>query len=106
MQGSKELKEELEQARIELDAAHRAGDLAKMSELQYGKIPELEKQLQQASDVHKKEHTLLRNKVTDVEVAEIVSHWTGIPVSKNVSRRTREVIADGSSIAQTSCRPE
>ena len=92
LQGSKELKEELEQARIELDAAHRAGDLAKMSELQYGKIPELEKQLQQASDVHKKEHTLLRNKVTDVEVAEIVSHWTGIPVSKMLAGEREKLL--------------
>ena len=82
LQGSKELKEALEQARIELDAAHRAGDLTKMSELQYGRIPELEKRLQQASDVNKKGHQLLRNKVTDAEVAEIVSRWTGIPVVK------------------------
>ncbi len=85
LQGSKELKEALEQARIELEAAHRAGDLTKMSELQYGRIPELEKQLQQSSDVNKREHKLLRNKVTDAEVAEIVSRWTGIPVAKMLS---------------------
>lgn len=82
LQGSKQLKETLEQARIELDAAHRAGDLTKMSELQYGRIPELEKQLQQAGKEQTKENKLLRNKVTDTEVAEIVSRWTGIPVAR------------------------
>jgi len=92
VQGSKELKEALEQARIELDAAHREGDLAKMSELQYGRIPELEKQLQQASDVNTKEHKLLRNKVTDVEVADIVSHWTGIPVSKMLAGEREKLL--------------
>ncbi len=92
LQGSKELKEALEQARIELDAAHRAGDLTKMSELQYGRIPELEKQLQQASDVNKKGHQLLRNKVTDVEVAEIVSHWTGIPVTKMLAGEREKLL--------------
>ncbi len=92
LQGSKELKEALEQARIELDAAHRAGDLTKMSELQYGRIPELEKQLQQASDVNKKGHQLLRNKVTDAEVAEIVSHWTGIPVAKMLAGEREKLL--------------
>ncbi len=92
VQGSKELKEALEQARIEFDAAHREGDLAKMSELQYGRIPELEKQLQQASDVNTKEHKLLRNKVTDVEVADIVSHWTGIPVSKMLAGEREKLL--------------
>ncbi len=92
LQGSKELKEALEQARIELDAAHRAGDLAKMSEIQYGRIPELEKQLQQSSDVNKQEHKLLRNKVTDAEVAEIVSRWTGIPVSKMLSGEREKLL--------------
>ena len=82
LQSSKQLKEALEQARIELDAAHRTGDLTKMSELQYGRIPELEKQLQQAGEAQTKENKLLRNKVTDAEVAEIVSRWTGIPVAK------------------------
>lgn len=82
LHGSKQLKEALEQARIELDAAHRIGDLTKMSELQYGRIPELEKQLRQAGEIQTKENRLLRNKVTDAEVAEIVSRWTGIPVAK------------------------
>ena len=92
LQGSQEVKEALEQARIDLDAAHRAGDLAKMSELQYGKIPELEKQLQSTSDVKSSENKLLRNKVTDAEVAEIVSHWTGIPVSKMLAGEREKLL--------------
>jgi len=82
LQGTQQYKSELENARIELEAAHRAGDLAKMSELQYGVIPELEKQISEAADEKDIVMTLLRNKVTDEEVAEVVSRWTGIPVSK------------------------
>ncbi len=82
MQGATHIKEELERARVELETAHRANDLARMSELQYGRIPDLEKQLQSAVDAESKENVLLRNNVTDEEVAEIVSKWTGIPVAK------------------------
>ena len=82
MQGTTHIKEELERARLELETAHRANDLARMSELQYGRIPELEKQLADAVQAETKETTLLRNNVTEEEVAEIVSKWTGIPVSK------------------------
>jgi len=82
MQGATHIKEELERARVEFETAHRANDLARMSELQYGRIPELEKQLAQAMQTENRETTLLRNNVTDEEVAEIVSKWTGIPVSK------------------------
>jgi ATP-dependent Clp protease ATP-binding subunit ClpB len=82
MQGAAHIKEELERARLELETAHRANDLARMSELQYGRIPELEKQLEGAMQAENAETTLLRNNVTDEEVAEIVSKWTGIPVSK------------------------
>ena len=82
MQGTTHIKEELERARLELETAHRANDLARMSELQYGRIPELEKQLEDAMQAEGMETTLLRNNVTDEEVAEIVSKWTGIPVSK------------------------
>ena len=82
MQGAAHIKEELERARLELETAHRANDLARMSELQYGRIPELEKQLEDAVQAENKETVLLRNNVTDEEVAEIVSKWTGIPVSK------------------------
>ena len=82
MQGATHIKEELERARLELETAHRANDLARMSELQYGRIPELEKQLEEDMQAEHKENTLLRNNVTEEEVAEIVSMWTGIPVSK------------------------
>ena len=83
VQGTAHIKEALDQARIELETAHRAGDLQRMSELQYGRIPELEKQIAAASDVDESEHfQLLRNKVSEEEIAEIVAMWTGIPVSK------------------------
>ncbi|HSD74039.1 MAG TPA: ATP-dependent chaperone ClpB [Steroidobacteraceae bacterium] len=82
LQGTAHIKEELERAKLELETARRAGDLGRMSELQYGRIPELEKRLAQATEAEKKGTTLLRNKVTDEEVAEVVSKWTGIPVSK------------------------
>lgn len=82
LHGTQQYKSELENARIELEAAHRAGDLAKMSELQYGVIPELEKKIAEAADHKEVEMTLLRNKVTEEEVAEVVSRWMGIPVSK------------------------
>lgn len=82
LQGSQKIKEELDRTRLEFDAASRAGDLNKMSELQYGKIPELEKQLKEAAKAEKKEKVLLRNNVTAEEIAEVVSKWTGIPVSK------------------------
>jgi len=82
MQGTTHIKEELERSKLELETAHRANDLARMSELQYGRIPELEKQLEDALRAEVSENTLLRNNVTEEEVAEIVSKWTGIPVSK------------------------
>ena len=82
LQGTTHLKEELERARLELETANRAGDLARMSELQYGRIPEIEKRLAEALKAEKTEATLLRNNVTEEEVAEVVSKWTGIPVSK------------------------
>ncbi len=84
LQGAQQIKEELEQARMELETARRATDLQRMSELQYGKIPALEKKLQEASSQESKapENKLLRNKVTEEEIAEVVSKWTHIPVSK------------------------
>ncbi len=85
MQGATSLKEDLDQARIELEAAKRSGDLAKMSELQYGKIPELERQLkesQEAENHEEREHKLVRTKVTANEIADVVSKWTGIPVNR------------------------
>ncbi|HGH3030035.1 TPA: ATP-dependent chaperone ClpB [Legionella pneumophila] len=82
MQGSTQIKEALEQAKLEMETARRAGDLSRMSELQYGRIPELEKRLSQVSSVDAMETKLVRNKVTEDEIAEVVSKWTGIPVSK------------------------
>ena len=82
VQGTQHIKEELERARLELETARRAGDLARMSEIQYGRIPDLEKSLTMAAELETQEMTLLRNKVTDEEIAEVVSKWTGIPVSK------------------------
>jgi len=82
LQGAAQIKSELEQAKLEMDAARRKGDLTLMSELQYGRMPELEKQLVAAQAAETVEHTLLRNKVTDEEIAEVVSRWTGIPVAK------------------------
>ncbi len=82
LQGTTHIKESLERARLELETARRAGDLARMSELQYGRIPELEKQLDMATQAEMQEMKLLRNKVTEEEIADVVSKWTGIPVSK------------------------
>ena len=82
LQGTQHIKESLERMRSELEMARRAGDLTRMSELQYGRIPELEKQLDMASQAEMHEMKLLRNKVTEEEIAEVVSKWTGIPVSK------------------------
>jgi ATP-dependent Clp protease ATP-binding subunit ClpB len=82
VQGSHHIREALERARMELETAQRGGDLARAGELQYGRIPELEKQLDMAAQAEMQEMKLLRNKVTDEEIAEVVSKWTGIPVSK------------------------
>jgi ATP-dependent Clp protease ATP-binding subunit ClpB len=84
VQGTQHIKEELDQIRIEMETARRAGDLQRMSELQYGRIPELEKQLIDASQAEEsgEPNKLLRNKVTENEIADVVSSWTGIPVSK------------------------
>mgnify|MGYP001427514307 CR=1 FL=1 len=82
LQGTAHIKEELERARLELETARRASDLTRMSELQYGRIPELEKQLDMAAQAEMQDMKLLRNKVSEEEIAEVVSKWTGIPVSK------------------------
>ncbi|MDF1646771.1 MAG: ATP-dependent chaperone ClpB [Legionellaceae bacterium] len=82
LQGTTQIKEQLEQAKLEMEAAKRAGDLTRMSELQYGRIPELEKALKDASNAEQQETKLVRNKVTNEEIAEVVSKWTGIPVAK------------------------
>ncbi len=82
LQGTTHIKEALEQAKLELETARRAGDLARMSELQYGRIPELEKQLTHVTNTEPQETKLVRNNVTEEEIAEVVSKWTGIPVAK------------------------
>ena len=82
LQGTAQVREELDRTRLELEAARRAGNLQRMAELQYGKIPELEKRLASAQAAEDKAPTLVRNKVTEEEIAEVVSKWTGIPVSK------------------------
>jgi ATP-dependent Clp protease ATP-binding subunit ClpB len=81
-QGVAQITQDLERARLDFETARRAGDLARMSELQYGKIPELEKRIKAAQEAESKAPTLVRNKVTEEEIAEVVSKWTGIPVSK------------------------
>ncbi|MGI9237107.1 MAG: ATP-dependent chaperone ClpB [Woeseiaceae bacterium] len=100
MQGAAQIKEDLERAKLEFDTAHRANDLARMSELQYGRIPELEKQLEQAMQAEHSETTLLRNNVTDEEVAEIVSKWTGIPVSKMLEGEKEKLLQMESVVQQ------
>ena len=82
MQGATHVKSELEQARVNLEAAHRAGNLGKMAEIQYSVIPTLEKQLASALSETQAEKRLLRNRVTEEEIAEVVAKWTGIPVAK------------------------
>ena len=82
VQGAHQVKSEIEQARLDMENARRAGDLGRMSELQYGVIPTLEKRLAAADDLDAGRMQLLRNKVTEEEIAEVVSKWTGIPVSK------------------------
>ncbi|MCQ8106425.1 ATP-dependent chaperone ClpB [Methylomonas sp. SURF-2] len=82
LQGTATIKERLEHARLELEAARRNQDYTRMSELQYGEIPKLEKELDLASQAEMQETTLLRSKVTEEEIAEVVSKWTGIPVAK------------------------
>ena len=82
LQGAAQIKEALERTRLDLEQARRASDLARMAELQYGKIPELEKQLAQAQRAEQTTPQLVRNNVTEEEIATVVSKWTGIPVSK------------------------
>lgn len=82
VQGVTQIKSDIEQAKLDLEVARRGGDLARMSEIQHGLLPELEQRLMAASDEAQPEPTLLRSRVTEEEVAEVVSRWTGIPVAK------------------------
>ncbi len=92
LQGAQHIKEELDRARVEMETARRAGDLARMSELQYGRIPELEKQLAAATVGEQKGTTLLRREVGENEIAEVVSKWTGIPVSKMMEGERQKLL--------------
>ncbi|WP_076590111.1 ATP-dependent chaperone ClpB [Vibrio ostreicida] len=92
LSGTQHIKGELEQARLDMEFARRAGDLNRMSELQYGRIPELEKQLDLATQAEMQEMTLLRNKVTDNEIADVLSKQTGIPVSKMLEAEKEKLL--------------
>ncbi|HEY5558914.1 MAG TPA: Clp protease N-terminal domain-containing protein, partial [Steroidobacteraceae bacterium] len=98
--GAAHIKEELERAKTELEAARRASDLARMSELQYGRIPELEKRLAAAHEAETKQPQLVRNKVGEEEIAEVVSKWTGIPVSKMLEGERDKLLKMEQAIAQ------
>ncbi len=82
LQGAAAIREELEKVKLDMEAARRKGDLGEVAKLQYGRVPELEKKLAQAQAAEQQETRLVRSKVTDEEIAEVVSKWTGIPVSK------------------------
>ena len=93
VQGSQQIKEELDRMRTEFEGARRAGDLQRMSELRYGRIPELEKQLASADEASERETVLLRSNVTEDEIAEVVSRWTGIPVSKMMEGEREKLLS-------------
>lgn len=94
IQGSAGIKEEIDRLRVELEAAKRRGDYAAMSEIQYGKIPALEKQLAHSESAESKpQHTLVRSEVTEEEIAQIVSRWTGIPVAKMLEGEKEKLLA-------------
>lgn len=100
LQGNTAIKEKLDKARLDLEAARRAGDYTRMGELQYGLIPELQKQLEASERMEDVEATLVRNKVTDEEIAEVVSKWTGIPVSKMLEGEREKLLAMESELGQ------
>ncbi|MGK0306100.1 MAG: ATP-dependent Clp protease ATP-binding subunit ClpB [Gammaproteobacteria bacterium] len=93
MQGTQTIRSELEQAKLDLEIARRASDLSRMSELQYGRIPELEAKLEVATESETQETTLLKNKVTESEIADVLSRWTGIPVSKMLEGEKVKLLA-------------
>jgi ATP-dependent Clp protease ATP-binding subunit ClpB len=92
LQGTQHIKADLDKARFELETARRAGDLARMAELQYGRIPELEKNLAQAMAAEQQDTQLLRSKVTEEEIAEVVSKWTHIPVAKMLESEKEKLL--------------
>ncbi len=92
VQGTAQIKEALDRARVEMETARRASDLQRMSELQYGRIPELEAQISQSENQDPEHFELLKNKVTEEEIAEIVSRWTGIPVAKMIEGEREKLL--------------
>lgn len=100
VQGTTHIKEELERARIDLETATRARDFERLSELQYGRIPELEKQLSQAGNHEEMDFQLLRNSVSADEIAEVVARWTGIPVSKMLEGERDKLLRMEEELAQ------
>lgn len=93
VQGATKIKEQIEAAKLELESAQRTQDYARMSEIQYGRIPELEKQLQAAQEAETQGFTLLQDKVTAEEIAQVVARWTGIPVSKMLEGEREKLLA-------------
>lgn len=100
LSGTKHIKSALDKARVELDMARRAGDLNKMSELQYGTIPMLEKQLDLAAQAEMQDMTLLKHKVSENEIADILSRWTGIPVAKMLEGEREKLLQMESNLHQ------
>jgi len=101
VQNASGIKEELERVRLEFETARRAGDLGRMSELQYGQIPALEKRLAEAqADTDDKEMTLLSTNVTADEIAEVVAKWTGIPVSRMLEGEREKLLRMESELGQ------
>jgi len=92
VQGTQHIKAQLDQARTDIDIARRAGDLNRMSELQYGRIPELERQLDLALQAEMQDMSLLKNRVSDEEIADVLSRWTGIPVSKMLEGEREKLV--------------
>ncbi|MEW6037277.1 MAG: ATP-dependent chaperone ClpB [Pseudomonadota bacterium] len=92
LSGAASVKEELEKARLDLDNAKRSGDLTRAGQIQYEQIPALEKRLAAAEAGEDDEFHLLRNKVTDEEIAEVVSKWTGIPVAKMLEAEREKLL--------------
>ena len=91
--GTQQIKEELERARVAFETAQRGGDLQRMAELRYGRIPELEKRLGDTAEADQSGFKLLRNKVTEDEIAEVVSAWTGIPVARMLQGEREKLLA-------------
>ncbi|MFC0179546.1 ATP-dependent chaperone ClpB [Thorsellia kenyensis] len=100
LMGTQSVKEKIEQAKLNLEQARRQGDLTKMSEIQYGLLPSLEKELLNATEHEGKAMKLLKNRVTDVEIAEVLAKWTGIPVAKMVEGEKEKLIRMESSLHQ------